>query len=393
MDFITGFFSAFAAILLESAPWLLLGFFIAGLIKAFFSTAFLHRHLGENSTQAVVKGALLGAPLPLCSCGVIPAALGLKRAGASNAATTSFLIATPETGVDSVSISYALLGPLMAVIRPIAAVTTAIAAGLAVLFVQNRTAKQASATSMAHSCCSSESAENHPSQANNTVETVSSSCCSEKSQPEAKTSACCNTKQKSEAKTTDCCSSKTEAMKSRLSRKILSGLQFTFIDLVRDTSLWLLIGLTMAALILSVIPTDFLATWGSSPYAYIVMALVGVPMYICAVASTPIAAGLLFAGVSPGAILVFLLVGPATNVATLAIVKNELGGRVLAIYLSVIVVISFVFGGITDVITTYWGGMLPVASATHQHTTPLAIVCAIVLVALIANGLRKRYWG
>ncbi len=132
MTYFSDFVKNFIDVFIESAPWLLLGYLIAGLIKALIPSDFLNKHLGQSNSLAVFKGAIFGAPLPLCSCGVIPAALGLRRAGASKAATTSFLIATPETGVDSVLVTHALLGPFMAVIRPIAAVTTAITAGLMV---------------------------------------------------------------------------------------------------------------------------------------------------------------------------------------------------------------------------------------------------------------------
>ncbi|MGB1808626.1 MAG: permease, partial [Porticoccaceae bacterium] len=122
----------FAALFMESAPWLILGLTVAGIMKVLIPSQLLAEHLGGSGPGATVKAALFGAPLPLCSCGVIPAALGLRRSGASKAATTSFLISTPETGVDSISISYAMLGPFMAVIRPIAAISSAITAGLLV---------------------------------------------------------------------------------------------------------------------------------------------------------------------------------------------------------------------------------------------------------------------
>ncbi|MDE0747953.1 MAG: SO_0444 family Cu/Zn efflux transporter, partial [Porticoccaceae bacterium] len=249
------FIHHFIALFVESAPWLLMGFTVAGIMKVFIPSELLAKHLGEPGLMATVKAALLGAPLPLCSCGVIPAALGLRRSGASKAATTSFLISTPETGVDSVTVSYAMLGPFMAVIRPIAAISTAITAGLLV----GKDTDEPISTAPIKSCC----AVNSPTDAN-----------------------------------------QQESLQSRLK----ASFQFTFVDLIRDISLWLLIGLGMAALVKAYIPTEFLAQWGDGFMAFVVMALIGVPMYICALASTPIAAGLLFSGVSPGATLVFMLV-------------------------------------------------------------------------------------
>ncbi len=356
------FMKHFIGVVMESAPWLLFGFFIAGVLKILIPETFLHRHLGKKDKTSVFKGAILGAPLPLCSCGVIPAALGLRRAGASKAATTSFLIATPETGVDSVSITYALLGPMMAVIRPIAAVTTSVAAGLAVLVVENKETQLQPAvnTSKTDSCCSSEKEE------------ISLTASCEKS---------------------SCCTGEKENVSHNWCQRLYSGIKFSFIDLINDTSLWLLIGFAIAAFVLTFLSAGFLEKWGATPYAYIIMASIGVPMYICATSSTPIAASLLFAGVSPGAILVFLLVGPATNVSTLAIVRNELGNRVMAIYLTTIVVAGFVFGWLTDLI--YQSISIEtgnnVIAHSHGSITWLQMICGLILFALLANGLRKKF--
>lgn len=119
-------------VLLESAPYMLLGFIAAGLIKAFLPDDFITRHLGAGSRGAVIKAALVGAPIPLCSCGVVPAAAGIKRQGATNGATASFLIATPETGIDSIAVTWSLMDPLMTLLRPITAVITAVIAGLGI---------------------------------------------------------------------------------------------------------------------------------------------------------------------------------------------------------------------------------------------------------------------
>ena len=123
-------------VLLESAPFVLLGFFVAGLLKAFLPDDFVARHLGGGSKASIFKAAAMGIPIPLCSCGVLPAAAGLKKQGAGKGAVTSFLISTPETGVDSIAVSYALLDPLMTVIRPVVAFFTAVAAGIAVAFTE-----------------------------------------------------------------------------------------------------------------------------------------------------------------------------------------------------------------------------------------------------------------
>ena len=345
------FIHHFIELFVEAAPWLLMGFAVAGIMKVFVPSELLARHLGEPGLMATVKAALIGAPLPLCSCGVIPAALGLRRSGASKAATTSFLISTPETGVDSVMVSYAMLGPFMAVIRPIAAISTAITAGLLV----GRDTDEPISSAPIESCCASKKS------------TPVSSCCS---------------------KTT----TKTPPSVS-LSKRLKTSFQFTFVDLIKDISLWLMIGLAIAALVKAYVPTETLTQWGNGFMAFVVMALIGVPMYICALASTPIAAGLLFAGVSPGATLVFMLVGPATNIATIGLVKRELGNRALAAYLGSVVGVGFAFGYLTNYLAARWNIDF-VAQTQEAHAmlnSSVATALAILLAGLIIYALGSKY--
>jgi uncharacterized membrane protein YraQ (UPF0718 family) len=337
----------FIHLFVEAAPWLMLGLFVAGIMKVFVPSQLMAKHLGQPGLMSTVKAALFGAPLPLCSCGVIPAAVGLRRSGASKAATTSFLISTPETGVDSISISYAMLGPFMAVIRPIAAITSAIIAGILV--------------------------------------------------GKDETSTIDNSANASSAQTEDSCCASTAPTKETFTEKLKAGLGFTFIDLVRDIAHWLLIGLVFAAVIKTYVPNEFLLQWGDGLLAFIVMALVGVPMYVCATASTPIAAGLLFSGVSPGAALVFMLVGPATNIATIGLVKKELGDRALAAYLSSVVGVAFAFGYLTNYLVDLWN-MDFLAQAEQAHGMvypPLAYASSILLAGLmvyvLAGKVRKMY--
>ena len=348
----------FAALFMESAPWLILGLTVAGIMKVLIPSQLLAEHLGGSGPGATVKAALFGAPLPLCSCGVIPAALGLRRSGASKAATTSFLISTPETGVDSISISYAMLGPFMAIIRPIAAISSAITAGL--LVGRDQTQPASAGQSHGESCCNSE-----PQVKQRLQPSEDPSCCSQ------------------------------QQTKPGFMDQLGAGLRFTYIDLVKDISLWLVIGLGFAALIKTFVPVEFLVQWGYGWLAFVVMALVGVPMYICATASTPIAAGLLFSGVSPGATLVFMLVGPATNIATIALVKNELGRRTLVIYLASVVGVGFVFGYLTNYLAALWG-MDFLAQARHVHSMVNPLLTngtSILLAGLMAYGLAAKFIG
>ncbi|MCE2572759.1 SO_0444 family Cu/Zn efflux transporter [Motilimonas eburnea] len=379
----------FIDLFMEAAPWMLLGLLVAGLIKESIPSDFLARHLGGKGSKATIKAAFIGAPLPLCSCGVIPAALGLRRSGASKNATTAFLVATPETGVDSVSVSYALLGPFMAIIRPIAAIVSAIVAGLLVgkeeaIFAAKGDVKQ----SIQHdndTCCHSDV--NQGSCCASTKQAVKSapiqsSCCSESKV--AQVDACCSSTASS--KHTPNAASRTVWDKAR------AGTIFAATDLVRDISVWLLIGLFFAALVETYVATDFLALWADSIWAMLVMVLMSVPMYICATASTPIAAGLLMSGISPGAVLVFMMAGPATNMATLGVVFKELGQRALVAYLVGVIGMSIVFGLFTNYLVVEFNIQVAPLSA-QEHTllpTWLTVMTSIVLALLMLRVLYQK---
>ena len=339
----------FWLLLVTAAPWLLLGFAIAGLIHAFIPEDLMTKHLGAEGFGTTVKAAFIGAPLPLCSCGVIPAALGLRRSGASKSATVSFLVATPETGVDSVSVSYAMLGPIMAIVRPIAAICSAIVAGVLV-GKEDKQQVPVDDTGPAVSCCSKP-------QATEKIPTAS------------------------------CCSSQ-DPVKQTFAEKLMSAFHFSTGKLIADTAQWLVIGIFFAAIVQTYVSTDFLASHGEGIFAMTVMVLVSIPMYICATASTPIAAGLLFAGVSPGSILVFMLAGPATNIATLGVVGKELGKRSLAAYLFGVIATAMVFGGALDYGLAYFNINIREGIVEHQHLVPEIVsqTLAWVLIALIARA-------
>ncbi|MEH6557150.1 MAG: SO_0444 family Cu/Zn efflux transporter [Oceanicoccus sp.] len=355
MDLILNFW----LLLVTAAPWLLFGFAIAGLIHAFIPEDLMTKHLGGDSFGTTVKAAFIGAPLPLCSCGVIPAALGLRRSGASKSATVSFLVATPETGVDSVSVSYAMLGPIMAIVRPIAAICSAIVAGV---LVGKETNAQVSI-------------ENQPA--------IDAACCSQK--PVI-----------SEQPTASCCSSDAPA-KQTFADKLVSAFHFSTGKLIADTAQWLVIGIFFAAVVQTFVSNEFLASYGEGILAMTVMVLVSIPMYICATASTPIAAGLLFAGVSPGSVLVFMLAGPATNIATLGVVGKELGARSLLAYLFGVIATAMIFGGALDFALNYYSINIREGIEQHSHIVPevLSQTLAWVLVGLLIraffNKARDRF--
>jgi hypothetical protein len=383
------FIENFIDLFVESAPWLVLGFAIAGLIKGLVPEDFLSRHLGGRGAWTTVKAAIIGAPLPLCSCGVVPAALGLRKAGASKNATVSFLVATPETGVDSVSVTYALMGPFLAIIRPIAAISSGILSGLLVGRVDEHATSSSHAAAKQSSCCARESTASSSKCGTANPEKASPSCCS--SSHQAETTSCCSEPKKTED-SSDCCSSK-QATNAGLSQKLLGGLRFSFDDMLKDISLWLLVGLLFAAAVRTWVPESFLAQWGDGWMAFLVMAVVGIPMYICATASTPIAAGLLMSGISPGAVLVFMMAGPATNIGTLGIIGKELGKRALIAYLTGVMIAAFFFGYLTNALVTW----LNIDISTQAHGTHdmvpglLAYALSALLAVAIARSLFQKY--
>jgi uncharacterized membrane protein YraQ (UPF0718 family) len=308
----------------EASPWLLLGLLIAGLMKAWVPSKVLSKHLGQGKS-AIIKAALIGAPLPLCSCGVIPVATELRRSGASASATSSFLVATPETGIDSVSVSYALLGPVFAVYRPFAAIMSAIITGLLVSTIKEEDIKS-------------------PQSEDNAKKT--SCCASKKAKEEVVT--------KSE---TSCCASKKSApikKENAFISKTKQGVYYASTKLIDDIILWLLVGLVFAALVRTFLPEEFLLSYGSGLPAMLLMIAISIPMYICATASTPIAAGFIMAGLSPGTALVFMMAGPATNISTLGVIRNEMGSAVLIRYLLGVALCAIGFALLLDLALNFY---------------------------------------
>jgi uncharacterized membrane protein YraQ (UPF0718 family) len=330
------FVENFVALFTESAPYLLLGMFIAGAINQLVPKVWIERTLGRKNS--IFAAALIGAPLPLCSCSVIPVAMGIRRSGASKASTASFLVATPETGVDSIGITYALMGPVMALARPIAAISSALITGACIgLFGKG----------------------------SNTLSntTAPSTCC------HAKPSAVVGWKQ-----------------------NLQQIFVFGYGQLLRDFMLWLLIGLFFAALIQTLLPAGFFAQYAHGVVAMLIVVLISIPMYICATASTPIAVGLLLSGISPGAALVFMLTGPATNIATLMVIKNELGSRELIIYLISIIASALVAGLSLDYFMETFNLQLELKHGEHTDMMgSFYQLCALVLATLILYQLGKKY--
>ena len=334
----------------EAAFWLLMGLVVAGLLKTFVTSDKLGRQLRGDGPWPAIKAALIGMPLPLCSCGVIPAAVGLKRGGASNSATTAFLISTPETGADSIAVSWSLLGPSMTVIRPIAAICSALAAAMLVWLSERREPETVPPAGASTSCAAQ--------------------CCGHSQAPDRNAT----------------------TGSPSLGHRLWQGQRYAFTEVLGDLSLWLIVGLMVSALVVAMVPHDALANVSQGPGAMVIMALIGVPMYICASASTPLAAGLMLAGVSPGAVLVFLLAGPATNMATLGIVHREMGPRALAAYLAGVIGVAIAFGYATNALVAL--GHVDIqgelTEAGQLMPTALSVTASVLLALAIANDLGQR---
>ncbi|WP_404298176.1 SO_0444 family Cu/Zn efflux transporter [Halomonas sp.] len=333
-------------IALSAAPWLLLGLAMAGLIKGLISEDQLTRWVGGRGLGSIVRAAVIGAPLPLCSCGAIPTALALHRGGAERGPTTAFLIGTPGIGIDSLTITYALLGPFMAVARGASAVLTAIVTGLLVGRTQAPVAAAATSTSSCEGSCSSGCA--GPSKS---------------SKPPA-----------------------------ALSQRLARGLRYAFTDILDDISLWLLAGLLVAGALIALVPPQQLAEFGSGLGAMLLMAVIGIPMYLCATAATPIAAGLLLAGVSPGTVLVFLIAAPVTSLATLGVFRRELGSRALVAYLTGIMISAVALGLAVDALAGWWQLDISRQVEQVQELLPswIEALALLVLVVLALRPLRRR---
>ena len=335
----------------ESAGYCLFGIFMAGLVRAFMPDDFVLRHLGKNNITSVIKASLIGVPIPLCSCGVIPVAMGLRKQGAGKGPTTAFLISTPESGVDSIALTWALLDPIMTVVRPIGAFITATIAGILVNYVPEHKAKEA-VPEPACSCCTGHADEAH-----------------------------------------DCDHNHAGNNNHALFQRLRSGLVFAFGGMLADIGPSLLLGILIGGMISALVPPGFIEqNLGSGIRPMLVMLVAGVPLYVCATASTPIVAALALKGLSPGAALVFLLAGPATNMATIAVVAKILGKRIAAVYVTVIAVVSLLLGmavnslySMASLSITGW-----ISAGQHEGGSMIASVLSVILIVMI---LRARFPG
>ena len=356
MDLILTFVIASWRVFGAMAPYLLLGFGVAGLLSVVISPEWVERHLGGNGLGQVVKASLFGVPLPLCSCGVIPVAASLRRHGASKGATTAFLLSTPQTGVDSIAVTYGLLGPFLAVVRPAAALITGVfGGGLVQAFNGNG------------SVVNPEIVEGEE------APTCSSDGCGD------------------EAKTRP---------------KIIEALHYGLVILPRDIGRALILGVAISGLIAAFVAPQALESYlGGGLWPMFAAMAIGIPLYVCATASTPIALGLIHAGLSPGAALVFLISGPATNSAALTTLWKVLGRRAAILYLLTVAVASLATGLAVDGLINTGGlpesALVPAAASItdqgahihHEGGSAMSwfeTASAFVLMAVLINALRPR---
>lgn len=343
------------SLFLEMSPYLFLGFLIAGILHVLVPDEKILSYLGESAgkVRSVINASLMGLPLPLCSCGVVPTALSLKKRGATKGAALSFMISTPETGVDSIAITYALLDPIMTVFRPLATLFTAIAAGIIENFSSANEKKPLLSKPLVMM---------HASAAPGCGCSCSDGACSSNGNANA-------------------------------ASRIAAGIRYAFVDLLGDISKWLIIGTLLAGVIAYLIPEEVISSYlGGGIFSMVIMLFIGIPLYICATTSTPLAAALVAKGMSPGTAFVFLLAGPATNAATITMVMKFLGKKTAMIYVGTIAVCSIGFGLLLDFIYMSLGVRAAAVVGTGGDIVPASIqfVFALVLLPLMAYGITRK---
>ena len=352
----------------QASVFLLFGFLIAGVLAVCVPEKLLSKLFRTGKVKSVLWAATIGAPLPLCSCGVMPAALGLRKQGATPGATVAFLIATPETGADSVSLTYALMDPIITVFRPVAAVVTALAAGLlANVFGMRKGAPAASLDSQMDAVATQAHA-GHAHDGTHDHEHGHMHEAAPASPPPAAG----------------------RGAKSWQTVKRVN--HYAFRQLLDDTGYWIVLGIVLSGLIAAALPPGFFERYlDNEALAMLVMLLVSIPIYVCASEATPMAAALVLKGLNPGAALVFLLVGPATNIGSMVLLLKFLGARIMAIYLGSIVVVAVLAGFALNGIYRAWG-LDPRASfgaATAFLPDWLKVTAALLLMALLAFSMRR----
>ena len=336
LEFLKLFFDNTWSLVAEMAPYLFFGFLVSGLLFGLIRPEAVERLLGKPGLSAVIKSCLVGIPMPLCSCSVIPIAASLRKSGASRGATAAFISSTPQTGVDSIFATYSLMGGLFTTVRVIVAFISGIFTGLLIerFCSQQHQSQKKPANDVQESCC----------------------CTSPLPRPGLKQS-----------------------------------LYYGFVKLPSELAIALIVGLVLAGLITTLLPADlFQGSFSYGSAAFLIATLIGLPLYICATASIPMAYALIAAGLSPGAALVFLIVGPATNTATVATIWKIIGPKATGIYLISLLIISWTSGWVFNASISHQA----ISDSIHQHeTSPINLwqhISGIILIATLVFGLLKQ---
>lgn len=319
---------------IDMAPYMVLGLLFVGLLHTFVPRERLLQLLGRNSAGSVIKAALIGVPLPLCSCGVVPTAIELKKDGASNGAVLSFLTSTPQTGIDSIIATWGMMGPFMAIYRAIASFLSGILTGL----TANRFSKKEPVITEAPTC--------------------------------------------------SCHSDDHEKFTGRPPlREIFT---YPFGGFMDELAVHFIIGVVVAAAITTLIPDDFFLQYGlgTGLPSLLLMLVIGIPMYICSTSSIPVAAAFLLKGVSPGAAFVFLFAGPVTNAASLILLRSTLGKRLTALYVGCVTATALLFGGLCNwLVGMFQFDILSFAGGHTAHQSVFSFVIAGVFLLLLIKGI------
>lgn len=332
------------SIINEMSPYLLLGFLLAGLMHAFIPGQVYSRYLSKNSFSSVVYAALFGIPLPLCSCGVIPTAMSLRKEGASKGAAVSFLIATPQTGVDSIIATFSLMGLPFAIVRPIAALVTALFGGQMVNMLDKDTYDHDRTNGWNNECADD-----------------------------------------------GCGCSGHDHERQGFFGKLKEALEYAFVDMMADIGKWLLIGLIVAGLITVFVPASFFEVFvDNSLLSMLLVLCLAVPMYLCATGSIPIAVALMLKGLTPGAGLVLLMAGPASNMASILVIRKVLGKKTQIIYLVSIIIGAVLFGlAIDHLMPREWflNNLVASDACCHEETSWFSWLCTGALALMLFNAL------
>ncbi len=376
MTILEHYFDALLMMMAEMAPYLMLGFFIAGLLRTFVPRNMYAKHLAPRNMKSVVKAAAIGIPLPLCSCGVIPTTVSLRKEGASHGACTSFLIATPQTGVDSIAATYSMMGLPFAIVRPIAALFTAMFGGWLVNRYARDDEKVSAATALSgqgsHCHCHDHDGD----------------CCCEDDDDDD--DCCCGDSH------CDCHHHHHHSSHSNTFwGKLVGALEYGFIEMLQDVGKWLVVGLLIAALITVAVPNEWLAALHEYKLLNMLIVLaIAIPMYVCATGSIPIAVSLMAKGLTPGAALVLLMAGPAVNSASILVIGNSFGKRTLSLYILSIIIGSMLFGLCIDyLLPQHWFTVSSAIAADccGHHLGVWDWIFIALLLVLLANAFIRQW--